>query len=132
MSLTLQQKNGIRNFSVTVPKQAAAGSDHSGLWTAERFLSAGLLLFLPGALLYPNQILDSLLAVSLVMHAHWGLEAIVTDYIRPVLFGNAVPKVAHLLLIVYSAVVLGGLLYFNFTDVGISNAVRSLWAIKGQ
>lgn len=66
------------------------------------------------------------------MHAHWGLEAIVTDYVRPVIFGNTVPKVAHGLLILYSALVLGGLIYFNLTDIGISQAVRKVWAIKGQ
>lgn len=128
----LQNNLNIRNISLSAPKQSAAGGDHSGLWTAERGLSLGLLAVLPAALAFPSQPLDTILSISLVMHAHWGLEAIVTDYVRPVLFGNTVPKIAHGLLWLYSALVLGGLLYFTYTDVGPSRAVRSLWAVKGQ
>lgn len=122
----------IRSISLSAPKQSAAGGDHSGLWTAERGLSLGLLALLPAALAFPSQPLDTLLAISVVMHAHWGLEAIVTDYVRPIIFGNTIPKIAHFLLIAYSALVLGGLLYFTYTDVGVSRAIRSLWAVKGQ
>lgn len=64
------------------------------------------------------------------MHAHWGLEAIVVDYVRPVLFGNVVPKLAHGLLVLFSAATLGGLLYFIYNDIGIGKAVRKLWAVK--
>lgn len=128
----LQNNFDIRNFSLSAPRQSAAGSDHSKLWTAERALSAALLPLLPAAIAFPSQILDSLLAISIVMHAHWGLEAVVTDYVRPILFGNTIPTLAHYLLIVYSALVLGGLLYFNFTDVGIGKAVRGFWALKSK
>lgn len=64
------------------------------------------------------------------MHAHWGLEAIVVDYVRPVLVGNAVPKVAHGLLILFSAATLAGLIYFIQNDIGIGQAVQKLWAIQ--
>lgn len=64
------------------------------------------------------------------MHAHWGLEAIVVDYVRPVLFGNVVPKITHGLLILFSAATLGGLLYFIYSDIGIGKAIRKLWAVK--
>lgn len=111
---------------------SAAGGSHSGLWTAERALSLALLGLAPAALAYPSQTLDTLLAVSIVMHGHWGLEACVTDYIRPVIFGEAIPKISHGLLILVSATTLGGLLYFIYTDIGIANAIRKLWAIKGQ
>lgn len=95
-------------------------------------MSLGLLALLPAALAFPSQPSDTLLAISVVMHAHWGLEAIVTDYVRPVIFGSTIPKIAHFLLIAYSALVLGGLLYFTYTDVGVSRAIRSLWAVKAQ
>lgn len=108
---------------------SATGS-HSGLWVAERAVSAGLLALLPAALAFPSQALDTLLAVSVVMHAHWGLEACVVDYVRPVIFGEVVPKVAHGALILVSALTLAGLLYLIYTDIGIANAVRKLWAIK--
>lgn len=86
----------------------------------------------PAALVFPSQSLDTLLAISVVMHGHWGLEACVTDYVRPVIFGETIPKISHGLLLLVSATTLGGLLYFIYTDIGIANAIRKLWAIKGQ
>ncbi len=102
------------------------------MWTAERVFSAGLLAIVPAAIAFPSQPLDVILAVSMVMHAHWGLEAVVTDYVRPILFGNVVPKLAHILLLAFSSATLAGLLYFIYNDIGIGKAVRKLWAVKGQ
>lgn len=59
-----------------------------------------------------------------------GIEAIVIDYIRPIIFGSFVPRVALISLYVVSAATLGGLLYFNFSNIGISRAVRRLWSGK--
>lgn len=59
-----------------------------------------------------------------------GLEAIVTDYVRPILFGAAVPKIAHGLLLVVSAATLGGLFYFIHNDIGIANTIRKIWSTK--
>lgn len=117
---------------MSVPKMSAAGGSHTTLWTAERAVSVVLLGLVPAAIACPSQALDTLLAVSIVMHGHWGLEACVTDYVRPVIFGEFIPKVAHILLLAVSAATLGGLLYFIYTDIGIANAIRKLWAIKGQ
>lgn len=119
-------------MTVTAPRLSAASGHHDKLWTVERFLSAGLLGIVPAAVMFPSQTLDGLLAVSMVMHSHWGLEAIITDYVRPILFGHLVPKLAHGLLIVFSAATLAGLFYFIYNDVGIGKAVRKLWEIKGQ
>lgn len=52
------------------------------------------------------------------------------DYIRPVLFGEVMPKVARSLVYLLSALTLGGLMYFNFNDIGVVEAVRKFWAIK--
>lgn len=117
---------------MTAAKNASAGSNHSGLWTIERGLSAALLAVLPAAIAFPSKTLDTLLAITVVMHAHWGIEACVIDYVRPVLFGSFIPKIAPLLVIAYSALLLGGLLYFINTDIGIGQAVRKFWAIKSQ
>lgn len=59
-----------------------------------------------------------------------GLEAVVVDYIRPILFGHTIPKIAHGLLILLSATTLGGLFYFIYHDIGIANSIRKIWAIK--
>lgn len=122
-----------RSFSVSSAKlsaDAAAPGHHAKLWTVERALSAGLLLALPAAIAFPSQPLDAIVAVSMVMHAHWGLEAIVVDYVRPILFGSVVPKLAHGLLVLFSAATLGGLFYFIYNDIGIGRAIRKLWAVK--
>ncbi|KAJ6637583.1 Succinate dehydrogenase [ubiquinone] cytochrome b small subunit, mitochondrial [Pseudolycoriella hygida] len=120
-----------RTISVSAPRFSALGK-HSTLWTAERAVSAGLLAVVPAAIAFPSQPLDIILAVSMVMHSHWGLEAVVTDYVRPVLFGNFVPKLAHILLFVFSSATMAGLLYFIFNDIGIGKAVRKLWSVKSQ
>lgn len=59
-----------------------------------------------------------------------GLEACVTDYVRPILFGNTIPKVAHIALIALSVLTLAGLLCFNMNDIGISRAIRRFWSIQ--
>lgn len=61
-----------------------------------------------------------------------GLEAIVTDYVRPILFGTTVPKLAHGLLLLVSAATLGGLFYFNYNDIGIAGFVRKIWSTKAK
>lgn len=131
-SLNVQLINPIRSISVSAPKYSAASGTHSTLWTVERALSAGLLAILPAAIIWPSQPLDALLAVSIVMHAHWGLEAIVVDYVRAVLFGNFIPKLAHGLLILFSAATLAGLFYFIYNDIGLGRAVRKIWAVKSE
>lgn len=127
----LFQKN-VRNFTLTLPKQSAAGADHSKLWTAEKVVSLVILGVLPAAILVPCRPLDTILAISLVMHSHWGIEALITDYVRESMFGTVVPKLTHGTMILISATVLGGLLYFIYADVGLGQAVRKLWTIKAQ
>lgn len=56
----------------------------------------------------------------------------VTDYIRPIIFGSVVPKVAHVALLLFSVATLGGLFYLIYNDIGIAKSVKKIWAIKGQ
>ena len=99
---------------------------HDKLWAAERYLSVGLLGVLPAAAVIPHPLMDYAVAFSLVIHVHWGVEAIVTDYVRPSIFGPIIPKISIALVYLLSSLTLGGLFMFNYTDVGISNAVRML------
>uniref|UniRef100_A0A182MZN8 Succinate dehydrogenase [ubiquinone] cytochrome b small subunit n=1 Tax=Anopheles dirus TaxID=7168 RepID=A0A182MZN8_9DIPT len=122
----------VRNFAVSPVRGSAAGGSHVTLWNAERALSLALLGVVPVGLMFPSQVGDTLMAVSIVMHQHWGLEAIVTDYVRPILFGTTVPKLAHGLLLLVSAATLGGLFYFNYNDIGIAGFVRKIWATKAK
>lgn len=127
----LQKGFPIRQISTTAVRKSASGN-HAVLWTAERAVSAALLALLPAALIIPSKTLDTLLAISVVMHAHWGIEACVVDYVRPIIFGNVIPRMAPFFVVAFSALLLGGLLYFISTDIGIGQAVRKFWAIKGQ
>uniref|UniRef100_A0A1B6D8P8 Succinate dehydrogenase [ubiquinone] cytochrome b small subunit n=1 Tax=Clastoptera arizonana TaxID=38151 RepID=A0A1B6D8P8_9HEMI len=116
----------VKQFSTTSICKASHG-DHSKVWTAERFLAGGLLGIIPAALLVPSQPLDILMALSVVMHMHWGIEAIVVDYVRPSIFGNVIPKIGVLLVYALSIGTLAGLLNFIFNDVGLANGVRMFW-----
>lgn len=123
--------SAVRQFAVS-PVRNSSGGSHVTLWNAERALSLALLGVVPVGLMFPSQVGDTLMAVSIVMHQHWGLEAIVTDYVRPILFGTTVPKLAHGLLLVVSAATLGGLFYFNYNDIGIAGCVRKIWTTKAK
>lgn len=99
---------------------------HDKLWKAERYLSLGLLGVLPAAAVIPHPIMDYAVALSLVVHIHWGIEAIVVDYIRPSIFGPVIPKISVALVYILSSLALGGIFLFNYTDVGITQAARMI------
>jgi len=109
----------------TSSAEHSGGHNHAKIWSLERYLSIGLLGLIPAAFVLPaNPALDYLLALSLVSHIHWGIEATVADYIRPSVFGAVIPKVAIGGVYLLSALALGGLFYFNYTDVGLVTAIR--------
>ncbi|XP_044263646.1 succinate dehydrogenase [ubiquinone] cytochrome b small subunit, mitochondrial [Tribolium madens] len=105
-------------------------ADHSKLWPMEKALSLSMIALVPAAIAMPNIVFDNLLAVASVIHFHWGLEAVVVDYARPIVVGNILPKLALGLLYLISATTLGGLIYYNINDIGIGKTIRKFWAIK--
>jgi len=109
--------------------RASSSGDHVKLWTAERFLSAALLGIIPVAVVFPTPAVETLLALSLTVHSHWGIEAIVHDYVRPAWFGNVIPKLAVAGVFGLSATTFGCLAYFIQTDVGLINAVQMLFSL---
>ncbi|CAN7982638.1 unnamed protein product [Ixodes hexagonus] len=114
---------------VTTVRQVSADASYVNLWKAERLLAASMLAIVPGAFMFPNAVMDTLLAISVTMHVHWGVETIVVDYVRPKIFGAVIPKVAVGAVYALSISALVGLLYFNFTDVGIVKAVQLIWSL---
>ncbi|CAK6432766.1 unnamed protein product [Pipistrellus nathusii] len=94
-------------------------------WTSERAVSALLLGLLPAAYLCPAPAVDYSLAAALSLHGHWGLEEVVTDYVRR----DALQKAAKAGLLALSALTFSGLCYFNYHDVGICKAVAMLWKL---
>merc|ERR1711953_441444 len=87
--------------------------DHVKMWSAERLVSV---VQIPGLIV-------AFFCTVAVLHSHWGLEAIVVDYIRPSLFGGStlIPNMAQSAVWLLSLATLAGLYYFNYTDVGIVN-----------
>jgi len=123
-----------KHFSVSPVTKAApeieqAGHDHVLHWTAERALSVVLMGAIPVAVVFPTPAAEYFLALAMTVHSHWGVEAIVVDYIRPSVFGNIIPKLAVAAVYALSFFTLGGLCYFTYTDVGIINAVKLLWKV---
>lgn len=117
-------------FSTSHNASAAhAEHSHSFIWTVERFMSAGLIGLLPLSLAFPNPGLDYALALALTAHVHWGIEAIVVDYVRPSIVGAALSRAAVAGVYALSILTLGGLFYFNYSDVGLSQAIRMLWKL---
>ncbi|KAJ3649813.1 hypothetical protein Zmor_021533 [Zophobas morio] len=114
------------------PQARMMSGDHSRLWPIEKALSVSLLVLVPAAIASPHFILDNLLAVAAVAHFHWGLEAVVIDYARPIVVGNVLAKLALFLLYIISATTLGGLIYYNVNEDGIGQTIRQFWAIKGS
>lgn len=53
----------------------------------------------------------------------------VIDYVRPVIFGRVIPKISLALVYILSAATLGGLLYFNYNDVGITALIKKFWQV---
>ena len=94
-------------------------------WTIERYLATGLIGLIPAGLLFDSKIIDYLLAAGLSLHAHWGLECIATDYIH----GALLPKLAFAALYMISALSFIGLCYFNYSDIGITKAIKKIWSL---
>jgi succinate dehydrogenase (ubiquinone) membrane anchor subunit len=120
MAAALQ--NNRRNASSTSTANSHNASLH---WNIERALAVGLLAIIPGSLILESSATDYLLAASLTLHSHWGLQAIFTDYVH----GRTLPKIVSVGLYAISALVFAGLCYFNFNDVGLTKAVKKIWAL---
>lgn len=51
----------------------------------------------------------------------------VVEYVRVLLFGSVIPKVAMAVVYFISATMLGGLFYLNFNDIGLCRAFWRIW-----
>ena len=80
-----------------------------------------------------NEVPKYIFTLKLIMNfiLFIGVEAIVVDYIRPSLFGGKtlIPNLCQGAVWLLSFLTLGGLYYFNYTDVGIVNAIKMLWSL---
>ncbi|KAL6264946.1 hypothetical protein P5V15_005042 [Pogonomyrmex californicus] len=109
--------------------RAASAQGHARMWLLERIVSISFLPLIPAALLLENKFIETLLAIAIVIHMHWGLEAIILDYARPIVVGKLVPKVAFIMLNVLSAATLAGLFVLIYNDPGLARIIKESWAI---
>jgi len=117
-----------KTSSMQVQKRSSS-DNHVTLWTAERILSGALVPLVPLAFVMPSAGLEYLIAFGLTLHSHWGIEAIVFDYVRPSVFGPVIPKLAMAAVYGLSAMTLGGLIYFIYSDVGLVQVIKMLWKL---
>eukprot|EP00088_Acartia_fossae_P015518 TRINITY_DN18515_c0_g1_i1.p1 TRINITY_DN18515_c0_g1~~TRINITY_DN18515_c0_g1_i1.p1 ORF type:complete len:146 (-),score=22.87 TRINITY_DN18515_c0_g1_i1:114-551(-) len=108
-----------------------SSGDHVKMWTAERVVSIAQVPAVILPFMFTNPVTDAMFCTLAVLHSHWGIEAIVVDYIRPALFNGStfIPNLCVGLVWLLSAVTLGSLFYFNYSDVGIVNAIKMLWRL---
>ncbi|KAK5648530.1 hypothetical protein RI129_003422 [Pyrocoelia pectoralis] len=121
----------VNTSSTTLLNVRSMSHDHRGLWKIEKGISVLLLGLLPACVAFPNEIVDNLVAILTVAHLHWGMESIAQDYARPLVVGPIISKVALYTVYVLTVTTLGGLLFFNYTDIGIGKFVRAFWSLKG-
>jgi len=108
-----------------------SSGDHVRMWTAEKVVSLAQVPAIIIPFLHTTPATDALFSTLAVLHSHWGIEAIVVDYIRPSLFNGStvIPNICVALVWALSAFTLGALYYFAYTDVGIVNAIKMLWKL---
>ncbi|KZC05310.1 PREDICTED: succinate dehydrogenase [ubiquinone] cytochrome b small subunit, mitochondrial [Dufourea novaeangliae] len=111
---------------------ATPTGDHVKMWVLERIVAMALPIVMPAAFIMENAALDGLMSVLVVMHMHWGFEAMITDYARPIVVGPIIPKVLHISLILLSAVTLAGLLVLIHNGPGVARSIKDFWAIGKQ
>ena len=66
-----------------------SSGDHVKMWTAERAVS---LAQVPACILpfmVTTPLTDAIFCTLAVLHSHWGIEALVVDYVRPALFNGS-------------------------------------------
>ncbi|UJR13703.1 hypothetical protein I4U23_000714 [Adineta vaga] len=100
---------------------SANAFDH---WKIERVIAVAMLAIIPGSFVYDSIFMNYLLAISLALHAHWGMDSALLDYCPR----KALPLanvIRHLLTVVSFL----GLCYFNYNDMGITRALKALWSI---
>ena len=105
------------------------GHNHTYLWTIERVLTVALIGVIPLAFIMPSKPIDYLLAVSVVLHNHWGITAVSSDYLRPNTVGPLLSKASIGLCYVFSILALAGLLKLIKDDIGFAASLKKLWAL---
>eukprot|EP00160_Parvularia_atlantis_P016350 Unigene5153_Nuclearia_a/m.15803 Unigene5153_Nuclearia_a/g.15803 ORF Unigene5153_Nuclearia_a/g.15803 Unigene5153_Nuclearia_a/m.15803 type:complete len:162 (-) Unigene5153_Nuclearia_a:150-635(-) len=108
--------------------QASSGKRYALHWYAERAVAASLVVLVPLAVVAPSKPVDYVLGVVIPLHAYWGLEAFVVDYVQ-----KHKKPTAHLVamrgLQLFTLVALLGCYNLNAADIGLTNAIKMMWSL---
>ena len=74
-----------------------------------------------------NYPIDLALAVTIPLHAHIGMNWLISDYVPP-----SSRKVSRFVLAGLTAATVAGLLKLNYDGPGITESVKGLWRGKGE
>ncbi|CAM4921812.1 unnamed protein product [Rotaria socialis] len=83
-----------------------------------------MLAVIPGSFVCDSVFMNYLLAASLAIHAHWGMDSVLIDYCPR----NALP-LANIIRYVLTLMAFVGLCYFNYNDMGVTKALKALWSM---
>ncbi|XP_013170528.1 PREDICTED: putative succinate dehydrogenase [ubiquinone] cytochrome b small subunit, mitochondrial isoform X1 [Papilio xuthus] len=120
--------NSVRSFRTSAVRMSdEKPHDHAKLWIIEKGVSALLVPLIPLGLLVPNKLFDSILAILITAHSFWGMEALVVEYVRVLLFGPQIPKIAMGVVYFFTVLLLGGLFFLNMNDIGMCRAFWRIW-----
>jgi len=124
-----------KDLSTTPRLDGKGGMLASVHWTMERVMAVVNLAVIPVAFALSHPFTDSLLALVTVIHTHWGLESIATDYLcRPLIMNKPISpivgKVGIALVYLLSILTLAACIHFNYNDVGLTKAIKMFWAIN--
>ncbi|KAM7537891.1 hypothetical protein Aperf_G00000067966 [Anoplocephala perfoliata] len=113
----------------TTPQPVTSGFLPSYHWTTERILAISMLPLYPVALIYEPYGFDHLVAIAVCLHAYWGVETVLRDYVMERRYGPLLPKVSQVLWKIICLCGFAGFTYFNYYDIGIIKALKKLWSV---
>ncbi|XP_041369310.1 succinate dehydrogenase [ubiquinone] cytochrome b small subunit, mitochondrial-like [Gigantopelta aegis] len=108
------------------PKEKRAGGHlmmASTHWKVERIVMLSMIPIMPGAILFAGPIMDYALSTVVFLHGFWGIEGVLSDYLM-----KFVPWVQYVWYGI-SILAFAGLIHFNYSDVGVTQAIKMLWSL---
>ncbi|CAH8830029.1 unnamed protein product [Trichobilharzia szidati] len=113
----------------TAPAVQRTGLLPSVHWTIERVLAVGMLPLYPIAIYMDTPMMNFIVVTAVSIHSYWGFDGVIKDYAFERRYGPALMPILRTLWKIMCGFGFGGLLYFNFNDVGFISAVKKLWAL---
>jgi len=116
-----------QNMPVAFRHASTAALDTHGAttWKYFRFVTLGMFCTIPLAINVPNPVFDYGLAALISLHAYWGVDEVITDYVH----APGVQALVRNLWRAWVSLAFFGMLYFTYNDVGIIKAIGLIWSL---